>query len=302
MHLLVRDFIKYLRLERRYSDRTTESYQTDLIQFERFLSDKFANGRIAWDRVDRRMIRSYLGELDKQGIQKVSIARKLAAIKSFYKFLNRHGHIDVNPASVVRTPKFARKIPEYLSIQHIEDLMKQPPVNSFEGMRDRAILEILYGSGLRRAELINLNLSQLELKQGLIRVIGKGGKERIIPVGSAALEALERYMAERPRYAQAEVREVFVTKSGKKMYPMAIQRIVGKYLAIYSELDKKSPHIMRHTFATHLMNQGADIRVVKELLGHANLSTTQIYTHTSIDHLKNVYFRAHPGDKTSPKK
>lgn len=295
MNRYIREFIKHIKLERRYSSHTVEAYQGDLIQFEYFLRDYFHSENINWQLVDKSHVRHFLGYLVSAGLRKISIARKLAALKSFFTFLTQQDILQLNPTRTIKTPKYEKRLPEFLSIQHLETLLEMPLETSFEGVRDRAILELFYSSGIRRAELIALRVKDLLLDEGLIRVVGKGEKERIIPIGSYAIDRLKKYIRLRNQRVNPDVENVFVLKSGNKMYSMAVHRIISKYLQKVTDIKKKSPHILRHSFATHLMNQGADIRAVKDLLGHANLSTTQIYTHTSIDHLKSIYARAHPG-------
>ena len=294
MQKYIKDFLKYLYLERRYSKNTIRSYEVDLRQFEIFLKEHFGSDRIFWNVIDKKILRYFLIRLQEQNISRRTIARKLATLKSFFRFLLKQDVIDKNPASTVKMPRFEKKLPEYLTTEEMQSLLRLPNYRTFEGLRDLAILELLYGTGMRLSELINLTVRQVDFKERLIRVTGKGNKERIIPFGGSAKLVLERYLAIRPQYAEKTVDNVFVLKTGKKMYPVAVQRIVKKYLSGVSQIQKKSPHILRHTYATHLLNAGADIRVVKDLLGHENLSTTQVYTHLSIEHLKNIYNRAHP--------
>jgi tyrosine recombinase XerC len=291
----VRNFLRYIYLERRYSEKTVESYGIDLVQFETFLFDYFRVAKIPWEKVDKKSIRLFLVMLQEASISKRSIARKLATLKSFFKFLTREEIIHQNPSLNIKIPKFDKTLPAFASLEDIDRLMNLPGNDTFEGIRDRAILELFYGTGMRLRELLNLTLPDMRLSENLIRLYGKGNKERIVPVGSVAKEVIQRYLSLRTKYAAQNVDNVFVLKSGKKMYPMAVQRIVKKYLTVASDSHKQSPHILRHSYATHLLNAGANIRVVKDLLGHESLSTTQVYTHLSIDHLKEIYQKAHPG-------
>jgi len=291
----IRGFLKYISLERHYSKNTAESYSNDLLQFETFLHRTFDTRTIKWERVDKNIIRIFLNELSELELSRRSIARKLAALKSFFKFLTREEITDQNPAISIKLPRFEKKLPEFVTLDEIKKIIKLPEIRTFEGLRDLAILELFYGTGLRLSELINLETANIEFDENLLRVRGKGNKIRIIPLGSAAKKIIEQYLEYRPQYAQNSVENIFVLKSGKKMYPMAVQRIVRKYLDQVTHVKQKSPHLFRHTYATHLLNAGASIRVVKDLLGHESLSTTQVYTHLSVDYLKETYRRAHPG-------
>jgi integrase/recombinase XerC len=265
------------------------------MQFESFIKENQQSDEARWHLVQKRVIREYLGWLTGQGLQKISVARKLATVKAFFSFLTRNQYLKKNPVLGIKTPKFEKRLPEFLSIEHVQELLQLPPEDSFDGIRDRTILELLYASGIRRAELIDIYIKDISFEDDLIRVHGKGGKERVVPFGKFAREYLRKYLQIRKQHVNPGVENLFILKSGNKMYPVAVHRIISKYLRKVTDINKRSPHIFRHTFATHLMNQGADIRAVKDLLGHANLSTTQIYTHTSIDHLKKIYTRAHPG-------
>ena len=301
MDKYIRGFLKYISLERRYSHHTVESYSTDLIQLEQFLQNYFNTREIIWKNIKKKQIRHFMVHLQEQGISRRSVARKLAAIKSFFKFMTREENLEDNPAHAIKMPRFKARLPEFIPASEIEAIMRLPEIHHFEGIRDLAILELLYGTGIRLSELINLTLADVLLQENVLRVIGKGNKERIIPLGGSARQVILAYLEIRPQYAEKNVDTLFIVKSGKKMYPVAVQRIIKKYLSTIPNIQKTSPHILRHSYATHLLNAGASIRVVKDLLGHENLSTTQVYTHLSIDHLKSIYNRAHPGasDQTS---
>jgi len=304
MNKNILEFIKYIKLEKRFSDHTVLSYENDLSQFQTFLINYYGSDKIFWHLIDKKIIRYFMIYLQDQKISRRSIARKMATLKSFFKFLVREEVIEQNPTLTIKMPKFDKKLPEYLSETEMDKLLKLPEVNNFEGLRNLTILELFYGTGIRLSELINLKAIDLMLNENLIRVFGKGQKERIIPLGSIAKKALNHYLQIRPQYADKNVDNVFVLRSGKMMYPMAIQRIVQKYVRQVSNIDHNNPHALRHSYATHLLNAGASIRVVKDLLGHESLSTTQVYTHMSIDHLKNIYNKAHPSasDDTNHKR
>jgi integrase/recombinase XerC len=294
MDIIVRNFIRYIDLEKRYSPQTIKSYSTDLLQFSDFLEDLTNGHDIAWKNIEKKDVRHFLIELQGRGIGKRSIARKVATLKSFFQYLEKQKIVTSSIASTVKMPKFDQKLPEFLSIEEIKNIVNFPDQKDFEGIRDRAILELLYSCGLRLSELLNLRLEHLMLRENAVRIFGKGKKERIIPVGIPAKKAILNYLNSRQKVARVGVDELFVLKSGKKMYAMAIQRLVRKYITDVVSLNSASPHILRHSYATHLLDRGANIRVVKDLLGHQNLSTTQVYTHLSIEHLQRVYKKAHP--------
>ena len=289
-------FLHYLQHQRKYSAHTIESYRNDLSQFFEFWEHQRKAKLREAAQIETLDIRSYLGHLLKLGLEKRSIARKLSSIKSLCRYLFRNGKISLNPASVVSAPKLDRKLPTVLSIEQARELMTLPPEDTFEGLRDRAILELLYGCGLRLSELLQLRLRNIDFSGELIRVLGKGQKERIVPFGRYARQALEAYLhirAEEVAYPE-DPEIVFLNRKGKALYPLAVQKMTRQYMETLSEQAHLSPHVLRHTFATHLLDQGADLLVVKELLGHESLSTTQIYTHVSMDRLKKIYQQAHP--------
>jgi tyrosine recombinase XerC len=289
-------YLQYLDKERNYSPHTLSSYEDDLRQFSVFLRGYFSGRDYALGDIGHVAIRHFLGDLLEQKFSKRSIARKLACIKSFFKYLHRVHAVEVNPAANVASPKLEKRLPQYLDERAVTELMQQPDDMTTEGVRDRAILELFYSTGIRLSELIGLDMADMDVKNRTIKVTGKGSKERIVPFGRRAADALQHYVTERNRLVVplSPLQAVFLTKRGKRMNPKGVNVLVKKYIKEVSEIQKNSPHVLRHSFATHLLNRGADLRAVKELLGHESLSTTQIYTHVSVDRLKKIYSQAHP--------
>ena len=274
----VGDFLDYLKKEKNYSVHTIRAYRADLRLFFEFLDDQKQN------RVDNTVISQYLTFLYKYGLDPRSVSRKLSTLKSFFKTLKKIWSIRENPAALVRTPKTKKHLPGFLTLPQVEVGL------AIEDKRDRAILEVLYSCGLRAAELVGMNLTDIDLNREEIKVRGKGRKERIVPIGKAAQNAVESYLRERSSAASA----LFVNYRGNRLTTRSLQRIVRKHLLKVAQAQGTNPHILRHTFATHLLERGADLRAVQELLGHASLSTVQIYTHLTTQRLKEIYKKAHP--------
>jgi integrase/recombinase XerC len=292
----VRNYLEYLETERNYSAHTVISYENDLIALVNFL---MREGTLSFAEVHKESLRAFIGSLLDNNLSRRSIARKIASIRSFFKYLRRQKIIEGNPALVLITPKISKKLPVFLDEKSVENLLSSPDSNSVVGKRDTAILELFYSTGIRLSELISININDLKEEEGLIKIKVKGRKERIVPVGRKAISAIRQYLAARKDLAlsgsrKSEVRPMFVTEKSERLYPQAVSRMVRRYIGEISEIEKKSPHVLRHTFATHLLNHGADLRAVKELLGHESLSTTQIYTHVSTERMKKVYENAHP--------
>jgi integrase/recombinase XerC len=296
MEKIVRSYLEYLEIERNYSAHTILSYETDLLSLVQFLRregiDSFAN-------VDKESLRAFIGSLLDEGFSQRSIARKIASMRSFFKYLRRQKIINGNPALVLITPKVGKRLPSFLDEESVQRLLSLPDRSTPDGKRDAAILELFYSTGIRLGELIDLNIGDLKREEGLIKVRGKGRKERIVPVGRKALVAINDYLKEMKEPSvetnvKVDERPLFIIKEGRRMYPQAVGRMVRKFIGVISEIEKKSPHVLRHSFATHLLNHGADLRAVKELLGHESLSTTQVYTHVSSARMKKVYEDAHP--------
>jgi len=317
--LHVDDFLGKLRSRKNLSPNTVIAYRTDLEQFFSFLVQHFELVNLRGfdpERVTSVDIRLFIGSLIERGVQPRSIARKLAGVKSFYRFLQEAGHIKSSVLSYITTPRYPRRVPGFLTEQQTEKLFNEvlpACVNdfhttgnqllheSFVSERDRSILELLYGSGLRISELIGLKMEYLDLDSGYVKLTGKGSKQRIVPVGQLTVKALKKYFEVRRNFFRIsrkgeveDIHYVFVTEKGKKLYPMLLQRLTKKYLVSVTEQKQKNPHILRHSFATHLLNGGADLKSVSEMLGHSNLSTTEIYTHVTFERLKEVYRKAHP--------
>ncbi|MFT5367920.1 MAG: integrase/recombinase XerC [Candidatus Latescibacterota bacterium] len=294
MQNFTQQFLQHLSRERRLSEHTCLAYETDLGQFQAFLDIR----NKVLDGLDRNDVRSFLGYLNAQGFGRRSIARKLASLRTFFGFLCTMGHLQRNPTLLVRPPKQEKSLPVHLNINEANRTMEIPSPSSILGVRDRAILELFYSTGIRLRELAGLTLGALDLDAGLVRVVGKGDKERLVPVGKPAQQALKAYLARRAelfgdKVSPDSVRYVFLGRSGKVLSPSGVQRRVERHIEAATG-RKLSPHTLRHTFATHMLDAGADLNAVKELLGHASLSTTQIYTHVSVERLKKAYRQAHP--------
>lgn len=331
----ISEYLKYLRFQRNASFHTLRNYESDLQQFYAFLtSTPRGDSRPAPDleQIDNLTIREFLGELYRRGNKKSSVARKLATIRSFMRYLSVKGAIAVNPAKIVASPKQDKRLPDYLTFASVVELIEAPDTSTDLGKRDRAILELLYASGLRVSELVGLNIGDFDLVERLLRVLGKGRKERLIPFGRRAAEAFEAYLHVRgnlikplnPRKTQAradravqppqgllryrtkgnmKVEEaVFLNFRGGRLTSRSVGNIVDRYLVRLAQRQKVHPHTLRHTFATHMLNAGADLRAIQELLGHQSLSTTQKYTHVSVERLVRVYESSHPRARSTESK
>ncbi|GFO68877.1 tyrosine recombinase XerC [Geomonas limicola] len=288
MKAAIEQFLRYLENERNSSAHTVAAYRSDLEQFTQFLE---AQGLSSPDQVDHLTIRRYLAQRHK-GLAKSSLGRKLSALRALFRFLMREGRLEKNPAELVATPKKEKRLPFHLNIDQVTTLVQAPGDAGLLPLRDRAVLETLYSCGIRVSELTGMDVVNLDLEGGLARVLGKGGNERIVPVGSYARQALKDYLEERGN-PPAEL-PLFVNARGGRLTRRSVARIVDAHMLLIAAMRKVSPHTLRHTFATHLLEGGADLRAIQELLGHASLSTTQKYTHVSIDRLMEVYDKAHP--------
>lgn len=290
MQTAITRFIRYLATERNVSGHTLEAYRSDLAQFREFVCRERGADATA-DAVDHLLVRRYMALLHKDH-KKSSIGRKLAAIRALFKYLLREGAVEKNPAELVATPKKEKRVPFHLTIDEITALVEAPHGTELLALRDRAILETLYSCGIRVSELTGLDVAAVDLEDGLVRVVGKGDKERIVPLGSYARRAITAYLASRGYPPDSA--PLLLNARGGRLTSRSVARIIDKYILKLATIKKVSPHTLRHTFATHLLEGGADLRAIQELLGHASLSTTQKYTHVSIDRLMEVYDKAHP--------
>jgi tyrosine recombinase XerC len=292
------EFLVYLKVEKDASYHTQRSYRADLYLTDKFIK-KISNGKIELgdSKVNTSIIRQYLSQLQKENYSRKSIARKLAALRTYFKFLCKKGYFDTNPAKSIFTPKLAQKLPTFLYQKEIIELIETPDDSTVLGLRDRAILEILYSTGIRVSELVGMDLKDIDYTNEIVKVLRKGNKERFVPIGSYALAAIEKYLDRRWQLLkkdQATQHALFLNGRGGRLTSRGVRCIVNKYIRRMSISKHVSPHTLRHTFATHLLDAGADLRLVQELLGHASLSTTQIYTHLTKERLKSIYDKAHP--------
>ena len=294
---MLASFIKYLQYERRYSSHTVDSYQNDLMQFSAFLTQTKPEGEIELKDAEHNEIRSWIISLMEDGLDPRSVNRKMAALRTYFKFLLKRDIITKDPTARLSALKTSKKLPSFVKETELIGLLSQfESDDTFTGKRNKLVLELLYGTGIRLSELIHLKKSDINLKEGLIKVLGKRNKERIIPLPAELISVIDDYTISREKALGEYTGDDFlvVTDKGRKTYPMYIYRIVNRFLALFTTTDKKSPHVLRHTFATHLLNKGADLNAIKDLLGHSSLASTQVYTHNTIEKLKAVFDQAHP--------
>ncbi len=302
MQSIFQRYVDYLEAERHASRYTVRNYTSDLVGnhqrgtgkgFFQFLELRHIESLEA---VDKRVLRDYLGFLIQQGVAKVSLARKLSAIRSFYRYLLREGIISVNPVEEAASPKLDKHLPEFLSVEEMDRLIRMPDTDSPQGQRDRAIMELIYAAGLRVSELAHLDLHHIDTLSREVRVWGKGNKERMVMMGQLAARALTVYLGDGRRRLLGDKKSaaVFLNRNGGRLTERSVQKLLSRY-ALQAGLEKKvHPHLLRHSFATHMLDGGADLRVVQELLGHSNLSTTQIYTHVTQSQARRIYMASHP--------
>jgi integrase/recombinase XerC len=300
----LRGFLDYIRLNRNASPHTVAAYESDLLQFIAFAGEHTGRRHALQPKhLSLEMIRGYLGELYRQGQARTSVARKVSALRTFTRYLRREGFIDADPAVLAVAPKREQKVPAHLSVDEMSQLLETPDISTPLGRRDRAILELFYASGIRLSELVALDLEDVDLSGRMVRVMGKGRKERIVPFNKSAEKGLRKWYSDRAVLTRSEdhrrktsdqATPLFVNARGGRLTGRSVQRLVARYVASCSTRFGISPHALRHSFATHLLQAGADLRAIQELLGHVRLSTTQRYTHVNVAQLLDVYRKAHP--------
>ncbi|HLG32021.1 MAG TPA: tyrosine-type recombinase/integrase [Ignavibacteriaceae bacterium] len=289
INLLTKNYLDFLKKIKRYSHHTIISYQNDLIAFSKFC---IKNKKVDVKNINEKFIKSFLMVLNESGLEKKSITRKLASVRGLFRFAYQQEIIQQNPAQYIKNPKVMRKLPDIASVQNISSIFELVNESEEDPLLVSIIFELLYGCSLRVSELCNLKVSDLNLEKKLLRVSGKGNKIRLVPIGGKSIQIISEFIQK----INPEKPNSFLinTKGGKQIYPRLVYRIVNKYLSKVTDIKKKSPHVLRHSSATHMLDNGADLRAVKEILGHENLSTTQIYTHVSIERLKSTYKKSHP--------
>jgi len=297
----IEKYLSYLNIERNYSRHTITSYRIDLSQLLSFVAKEHDEDQEIVDlqSVDRLTIRLWMGELSEKGISRNSIARKVAAVRSFFKYCFKRGYIQKNPAHLLIVPKKEKRLPVTVAQSDIEQMMDLADDSTPEGQQERAILELFYSTGIRLSELVNLNVNDVDIRKSQVAVVGKGNKQRVIPIGRKAVDAYKKHLKTRRELLTSDSgnddkKALFIASRGGRIYPRKVQRMIEDYLTKTSEVTQKSPHTLRHSFATHMLDAGADIRMIKEFLGHSDLNSTQIYTHTSMERLQKVYSKAHP--------
>lgn len=288
----IQNFLDYILLEKRYSYNTIKSYQTDLKLFESYLKNTYDT---SIEKTNHNMTRSWLVNEIKKGNSSRTVNRKITTLKSFFKYLLKNGEIKQNPTLKISSSKTTKKIPQFVGLEDMNRILDNIKFKkNFSGFRDKLIIEIFYSTGMRLSELINIKINDFDLSKGVIKVLGKRNKERFIPLTKELQKSIDNYLVFRAKHLQINHSYLLVTDFGKKLNPSMVYRKVNEILNGVTTLEKKSPHILRHTFATHMLNNGADLNVIKELLGHASLSATEVYTHNSIEQLKKVFNSSHP--------
>ncbi len=288
---LLKDFLSYLSLERALSSNTVKAYENDINKFFNYLHARGIN----FDNVRRDIISDFLWEQREQGMEATTVARSLVALKMFFRFLLREGYIEDDPTLALESPRLWKRLPQTLSVDEVERILNIIPDGEPQYIRDRAIVEVLYASGLRISELVNLTLKDINLDVGFLRCRGKGGKERIVPLGKKAIQAVRKYFRHsRSYYLKKPSEYIFLNRSGNKLSRQSCWKIIKKYARLAGIKKRISPHTLRHSFATHLLERGAQLRAVQEMLGHADISTTQIYTHIDREYLKQIHKKYHP--------